>query len=263
MRGEFNLILASPCNCFDDVMTTVRSGLIRAGCTPQNGTAIVFGFYTNPKVAPQKSIIYQLEPYHVNPRVFPVELLRRHTVWDYSRYNIEMLRELGIPAVYVPMGYSPELSDVPSLPQDIDVLFIGSNSPRRTAIFHQIRKTGLKLVTSDSAWGETRRNLIARAKMVLNLHSDGGSHTFESVRVGYLLANKKVVITESNPGDDLDGFEGVVEAVPYNCISETCAQLVQDTERCQGLAAAGFDRMVRRDEVDIITAALEETDGRD
>ena len=57
-----------------------------------------------------------------------------------------------------------------------------------------------------NAYGGKRDALIARAKVVLNIHYYA-AQVFEIVRVSYLLANSKAVVTEIGPDTDLDETE--------------------------------------------------------
>jgi SAM-dependent methyltransferase len=101
-----------------------------------------------------------------------------------------------------------------------------------------------------------RDELISRAKVVLNIHfyEPGG---FEAVRVFYLLANRKAVVTEINPGEflDRDLSEGVL-AVPYGGLVEACKSLLGDSSRRRDLEECGFHAIAARDEAVILREAL-------
>ena len=63
--------------------------------------------------------------------------------WDYSRENIGFLRNLGITARHLPVGYHESLEQVPqSRKKDIDVLFFGSLGSRRQVIIDTLQKGG-------------------------------------------------------------------------------------------------------------------------
>lgn len=81
-----------------------------------------------------------------------VGMARHFRVWDYSRSNVVHLRDdHGIEASHCPMGYDPVYT-VPQEPgsatpiEDIDVLFFGSPTPYRQALFQQLRAVGLTVV---------------------------------------------------------------------------------------------------------------------
>lgn len=56
--------------------------------------------------------------------------------------------------------------------EDIDILFIGALNPRRQAIFDHLKAIApnLNIVFKNNAWGIVRNELIARAKIILNIH---------------------------------------------------------------------------------------------
>jgi hypothetical protein len=80
---------------------------------------------------------------------------RFSSVWDYSRRNVEVLREHGVPVLYVPLGSPPPMSPPSSaLPgttppaaieaaaaaaKDIDVLFFGHYNGTGRVIAHPLR----------------------------------------------------------------------------------------------------------------------------
>lgn len=180
---------------------------------------------------PPGAIIYQLE------QVFPgaqwlsphyVDLLRRHEVWDYSETNIaELQRLFGIRASHVPIGYTQSLERIPiALARDIDVLFYGSMNDRRQRILDGLRARGLKVEAIFGVYGRDRDALIARSKLVLNMHFYEAKR-FEMARVSYLLANGVLVVSEES--EDAGDVCGMVFA-PYGGIVDCCAGLL-DADR--------------------------------
>jgi SAM-dependent methyltransferase len=82
---------------------------------------------------------------------------------------------------------------------------------------------------------------------------------FEIVRVAYLLANAKAVISEVNPGEAVDGdlLPGVV-AAKYDDLTDACRSLVEDDSRRYALEQAGLASIQSRDEARILKGALDE-----
>ena len=67
----------------------------------------------------------------------------------------------------------------------------------------------LNIVFKNNAWGIVRNELIARSKIILNIHFYL-SGILETPRVSYAVANKKFIISEnSNPEDEID-WPGIV-----------------------------------------------------
>jgi hypothetical protein len=131
-----------------------------------------------------------------------LRMLQSCQVWDYSAPNIASLTRLGVTVKvrHVPVGYVPELTRIAAGPaEDIDVLFYGSMNERRNNVISQLRQAGLNAHTVFGMYGPARDALIARSKVVLNMHYYE-ANIFELVRVSYLLANRKAVVAECKPG---------------------------------------------------------------
>jgi len=168
-------------------------------------------------------------------------LLRRHPVWDYSERNVVRLHGLGVADIrHVPVGFVPELARLAPVGEDIDVLFYGSLNPRRQFVLDELRLRGLKVVHLFGQYGIERDAVIARAKVVLNMHFYE-SKILEIVRVSYLLNNFKAVIAECGPDTEIDpGLRDAVMAVPYEGLVEACIALVADDAGRRKLAQRGF-----------------------
>lgn len=151
---------------------------------------------------PVGTIVYNLEqPTH--PNIEKVRAVAKGlTVWDYSLTNVREWRRLGYDVRHVPIGYTPNLTRIPKANvEDIDVLFMGWMTPRRVAIIEQLRAAGLHVVAPAPCYGAARDQLVSRAKIILNVHHDG-RELFEVVRVSYMLANSKCVVSERSADDE-------------------------------------------------------------
>jgi SAM-dependent methyltransferase/tetratricopeptide (TPR) repeat protein len=259
------------CGAYQDLVETVRYALQRGGhevvitdrLDGVAGRGIVFGAHLVDRHAlerlPADTIIYNTE--HTSSpwmnEAF-INLLRRQPIWDCSEDNASSLAALlGKPVVYVPTGYAPELARVPSVPeQDIDLLFYGSLNSRRQLILDQLRANGLRVETAFGVYGRARDALIARAKVILNVHFYEPGH-FEVLRVFYLMANAKAVVTECNPGEALDAdLRPGLMAVPYESLVASVVSLVENDDERRALAQAGHRAIVARDEATILRSAL-------
>lgn len=245
---------------FAEVAESVHHGLARLGydvvravnADVRGRRLIVLGanlLPSHPVDLPPDSILYNLEqvapdsPW-MNPEAF--ELLRRHTVWDYSPANVRALAELGIEARHVPIGYAPVLSRIRPAQEDVDVLFYGSVNERRRLVLRALAARGLKVRVAHGVYGPARDALIARSRLVLNLHYYE-SRVFEIVRVSYLLANRRAVVSERGLDPELEApFESGVAFADYDELADRCVELVADPGARRALAAAGFEVMRRR-----------------
>ncbi|CAM3807591.1 MULTISPECIES: DNA-binding protein [Bacillus cereus group] len=185
---------------------------------------IVFGAHTyahNPNLLPKNAIIYNLEQlYEGSPYAHPfyLILLKDKEIWDYSKQNIKWLKQKGIgkEIKHVGMNYAPTLEIKKDafddeITEDIDILFIGALNSRRQAILDQLKAVApnLNIVFKNNAWGIARNELIARSKIILNIHFYL-SGILETPRVSYAVANKKFIISEnSNPEDEME-WPGIV-----------------------------------------------------
>ena len=214
---------------------------------------------------PQGSIIYNLEQLGgpLLKRAY-YEIATRRQVWDYDLRNIEYWKRFdgAYAPVHVPIGYVPELSRITALPsQDIDVLFYGSLNDRRNRILNALKDAGVKVHTAFGVYGKDRDDLIARAKIVLNIHFYE-SKVFEIVRVSYLLANAKAVVTEASADAEMEaGLSDAVLSLPYEQLVEGCRSLLQNDAERQALATRGFQWFAKRKESDILSNALQQSSG--
>ncbi|MFT3815059.1 MAG: methyltransferase domain-containing protein [Acidovorax sp.] len=227
---------------------------------------LVFGAHLLPEnfPLPAHTVLYNLEQlvdpfWRQNPQNQAyLKCLQQHRVWDYSSSNVAFLASQGhTGATHIPLGYVPELAQVPALPvEDIDVLFYGSLNPRRQQVLDALRARGLKVEHLFGVYGEARDAVIARAKVVLNVHFYAAK-LFEIARVSYLLTNGKAVVCEDSVMDAEDEFlrDGMVY-VPYEGLVDACVALVGDEQRRRHLARQGHAVFSSRRQVDTLAAAL-------
>lgn len=232
------------------------------------GQVIVIGAHLLPRLPnwqnalPPGTIIYNTE--HTASDWITgdyLTLMRAHTVWDYSSDNAKAVAVLlGKPVQYVPFGYMPCLANVvQTVTKDIDVLFYGSMNDRRHAVLEKLTAMGLKVKVTFGVYGLALDDLIARAKVVLNIHFYLPGR-LEILRVGYLMANQQAVLSERNEGEGLDvDLTGGFCAVPYEKLVQTCAGLVDNAVERKFYALAGFRAFSTRSEADTLRDALAAT----
>lgn len=207
------------------------------------------------------AILYNLEQIEPGSAWLGPDLLRlfaSHPVWDYSARNAARYEGLGLPAPrVVPIGVVPELVRIPPSPaEDIDVLFYGSVNERRQRVLAALSERGLRVEKVFGLYGAERDRLVARSRVVLNLHYYEAK-VFEVVRVSYLLANRRCVVSErgSDPAEERE-FERGVAFAAYRDLVETCARLCADPAARAALALEGQRLMTRRDTRAYLAEAL-------
>jgi SAM-dependent methyltransferase len=212
-------------------------------------------------LVPPGSVLYNLE--QLGGPILPpqfYEVAFRNQVWDYSLRNVKKWEAMKCDRapVHVPLGYVPQLTRIRAAPtQDIDVLFYGSLNERRSLIVNALKEAGANVHVSFGVYGTDRDELIGRAKIVLNVHFYD-EKIFEIVRVSYLLANAKAVVTECC--DDPEMEEGLADAVlglAYSSLVNGCLALLADEDGRRKLETRGFQWFSQRKESEILRKALE------
>jgi hypothetical protein len=210
---------------------------------------------------PKNPIFYNLEqlgddsPWMAMPEF--IDLFRRYPNWDYSQANIEYLAALGLPRpTYVPIGYVPELTRISPAAEDIDVLFYGMLSERRYGVLKDLHDRGLRVKWLSGVLGASRDAWIARSKIVLNVHY-WEAKIFEIARVSYLLANKRVVVSERGADPTLEReLESGVAFADYDELVDRCVELLGDERARRKLAERGYQAFSARDQAAIVDRAL-------
>ncbi|MFM7546277.1 MAG: hypothetical protein ACKO3I_07195, partial [Synechococcales cyanobacterium] len=138
-------------------------------------------------------------------------------VFDINIQGVEEFRQRGVKAFYSPLGYSKSLEavninsqQINSVEKPIDILFLGSNSPRRESFLAKhayfFNKCQSKLIISrverprqvDTPGfysGSERNQILQRSKILINIHF--GDRTYlEWHRFLICAANRCLLISE-------------------------------------------------------------------
>ena len=129
---------------------------------------------------------------------------------------------------YCPVGYTPTYSMGLPEPEerDIDVLFWGSMTPRRTEFGNRIHDKfhDKKIIFHDKLYGEEREKLIMRSKIILNIKAHD-KWSFGPIHVLPAIANKRFVLAEKANGGygpfvpdrhfkEYTGINGLINQIP-------------------------------------------------
>lgn len=221
--------------------------VLRSDAVPDGRREIVLGWHllaAGDDSTASDAIFYNLEQVTPDSLWLTPErlaLLRTRRVWDYSASNVAKLAALGIAAAHVPLGYVPQWTRIERAAEDIEVLFYGSTNRRRLDAIDAIEALGTRVEVVTGVYGAERDALVARSKLVLNLHYYE-AQTFEVVRVAYLLANRRCVVSER-------GLDAALEApyadgVAFGTLDELpalCAKLLASRGERRALAERGFE----------------------
>lgn len=261
-------------HAFDEVADTVEYGLSRLGykvlrmknAVPTDAPVILFGGHlldgSTVGQLPASVIFYNLEQADPGARWMTgpyAAAMQHHEVWDFNEVSVWRLAKAGVAPkiLWAPIGFVPELQRIPAaIEEDIDVLFYGSVNPRRQYILDRLSAAGIHVVHAFGIYGAERDALLARAKLVLNIHYYD-SNIFEWVRVFYALANRKAVVSEDSILTAFDqGVEAAVQFTPYSHVVDACLALLTDSERRHALIENGLPHLLARPEERILDSVL-------
>ena len=262
-------------NGYREVIDTVQWGLEQLGHQVRysvndlsaDAVNIVFGAQVLPLEAlgafPDGTIIYNFEQIRgLSPQQIK-RVLRycasRFRIWDYSAANLDAWKGLGdVDVQVVPVGYAPVLTRLhKAQPQDIDVLLYGMTGHKRLAAFDALSKSDLTTLFVSGLYGPARDALIERSKVILNITLYDHAKIFEIVRCSFLMANRKAVVCEIEPGGfvEEDIRSGIVFAERRDVVAR-CMELARDDDKRAAVEDEGFQAITRRDIRDILGTAL-------
>lgn len=267
---KFTIVILCPpkyraSGCFWEVAQTVMYGLRALGYEAEltenrnrAGTQhIIFGAHliSGSTPLPPGSILYNLEQVGYGALGQMDELAKRgFVIWDYAKPNVEEWAKRGVKAVHVPVGYVPELTRIPVVKEDIDVLFCGAINEKRKTVLETLAREGFRVNVKDyTAFKENLDAVIARAKVMVNIHFYD-SKIFEIVRVGYALANKKCVVSEVSV-DDWPELAGAFPVVPYEDVLHECREILK-RGTWREIGQAGFEKYSQVKETEILSRVL-------
>ena len=228
------------------------------------GVPIVLGANLIPRLRnyplPQNAILYNLEQIQADSTWLThdyLALLNKYTAWDYSKNNIEALEQLGIRDVKLcEIGYSQLLRRIQTANEDIDILFYGSMNRRRHNILGKLTRTGINVYNAFDIYGMRRDSLIARAKIVLNIHFYEAK-VFELVRVSYLLANGRFVISETGSDKGLEApFNDGVVFSSYQDLIKVCTHYLNEPDLRKDIAKKGQNMFEQKRQSDFLRQAI-------
>jgi hypothetical protein len=173
--------------------------------------------------------------------------VRDFEVWDYSALNVQDLLGMGVAATHVPMGYAPEMTRLrDDFPSRTEVLFYGLITERRQALISRLASQGVHILASQEAFGDLRDRLLAHSRLVLNIHQFLPAR-LEVVRLGYVWANKKAVLSERRSDTEIPEY--LCEAcrfAEYDDIPSVAQELLGDPAKLKQQAEAGFAAFASR-----------------
>lgn len=226
---------------------TLSENLFLAGCVNVVTGSIMPGsrhYRIGPKLAGLPYVAHQTEQLHPvagHLRGWPEYswLLRGAVaIIEYAPFNYEQLIAAKYPNAYlVPPGYHACLETFPAAKQDIDVVLIGSDTPRRRAVTAAL--SDLRVEYLSNHYGAERDAILARARIVLNVHALEIS-VLETIRMQLLLANECFVISETSDHNPFG--EGIVLA-DHEDLAAACRDYLALPDERERIAQAGYEAL--------------------
>lgn len=178
-------------------------------------------------------------------------------VIDFNQLGIEAFQQHKIPALYWPIPYTDLLECEDGLKKEIDFVFLGYASSRRTKFFSQhaeffsqfenrfIFSTLQEVRTQTTpgcCFGKARNQLLKQSKILVNIHSSENRY-FEWHRALVAIANGCVFVT-----DESDRYEPLIQGehllvAPYDRLQEVCAELISDDKKREAIAQAALAKV--------------------
>ena len=122
-----------------------------------------------------------------------------HGIWDFSKENLDVLTQVGVPADVLDWGYHPCLEEIRhKRTRDIDLLWYGSVTPHRHELLTAMAKRGFQVHAVFDPVALYRNDLIARSRIVLALKQTPTQRTTPTGRILYLVNNRSMVAGEAS-----------------------------------------------------------------
>jgi len=181
----------------------------------------------------EKHILFQIEQLTEelckDPAVLgPLHRDALHEIWTFSEYNIHLMNLAGITkGRLIKLEPTDEyreaiLSYNPDNTYDYDVCFFGWMSERRYNMMHQLQSRGLRVMYGQEHWAEHRDRIIAKSKVMVNVHYTEDFKCFEQIRCFPWMCTGKIVVSETSYDTD----ERVIFA-DYDKLADTVAEVIR------------------------------------
>jgi hypothetical protein len=264
---------------YKDVIDSIQWGLEQLGhqvsyglnYIENNALNIIFGHRLLTvellKKLPKNTIIYNLEQIEglTVDDIFRNEsnkyCFENFQMWEYSIFQKNMWNKIPTfyPVKFVKIGYAPVLTRIKKkIYQEIDVLLYGATVNKRLKIYHDLCCAGHKTVFLCGIYGKLRDDLISQSKIILNINKYDRTKIFEIVRVSYLMANKKAVLSDKSTELTIESdLTDSVRMVNEDSIVDECSNLLVNNNERKLLEERGYEAIIKRDIREILSDALQ------
>lgn len=184
--------------------------------------------------------LFNLEQPNPDPNpisdIFPermIKLMRRTFNFDYYPEHVSEFQRAGcaVSAIRFLWHSSMQSKVVEAVERDIDILFIGSYTPRRMEAFSRLEQDfHLKVTILNDVWGSDMDAYMLRSKVAINIKGNERNSSFEVLRCLPMIANGIVVVSENEYENIYDEVRDMVEFCDLAQIGQRCQQLLQNPE---------------------------------
>ena len=204
-----------------------------------------------------------------------VELARNAgAVFDINPRSVRAYRAQGVQASHLALGHTnlwDRFGD-PGPERDIDILFLGRVTPRRAKalasyadLFERFR---CHLMLSDNSRpnidtgaafvaGEDKRDLFARAKVLLNIHGEDEPY-FEWLRVAEAICAGCAIVSEHSTDTAPLQWGRHIVTGGLESLGLLCAWLAEDTARREQIRTDAYELLLRQRPLSSVARQLAE-----
>jgi hypothetical protein len=165
-------------------------------------------------------------------------------VWDLRQENVAHWRDdFGVEAKYVPVGWAPEMLNVPQYNvKPIDLLLYGVCTDRRRKVMEYVRSKGY--TTHLHFGGPAKENLQGLSKVILSARAHDHVTQVETIRLIHAAGNGCLCACEA--GDESMGMEagGMIWSTIDQLGDEIVLALEQDDDYRHRVARRGQELAV-------------------
>ncbi len=212
-------------------------------------------------ISPLHSHYDDLRHWHKRYRTFCQVIEHASSIWHLSELQVQPYRDqLGRQNIhFLPHGYMPEMERViqkPAAHKDIDVIFTGTRTPYRDATLKRLESAGLRVSQLPILTPEfIREDMVARAKLAVNLRQHETWRYPSNSRFYYHLINRSMLVSERceevcsltqyihecEPAALLDVCESLLSDARYEAEAEQRHERFRDTMPMRPLMEALLD----------------------
>ncbi len=190
-------------------------------------------------------------------------------VFDIHESGVRELRRRGLRALHAPLGYAEHLQ-APARERDIDLLFMAVMTPRRADFLSRYAEllsrfrchivlarldTPRTADTPGYVSGEARLALLARSRILLNVHAAASSY-FETHRAVLAASNGCVLVSESSVGSEPFRSDLHFVMADISELAARCVSLLDDEPRRMQIGEQALALMTRSMRMETICTGL-------